>query len=49
MLLQLLREVLFFWVGCVALFVTGARAAIWYRRVSVRRRTRERLFALVRL
>jgi hypothetical protein len=48
-MLQLLREVLFFWVGCVALFLTGARAAIWFRRASVRRRTRQRLFALVRL
>lgn len=48
-MLQLFWEVLMFTIGGVMLFLTGARAAIWYRRTVVRRRTRQRLYALVRL
>jgi hypothetical protein len=48
-MLQLFWEVLMFTIGGAMLFLTGARAAIWFRRSQVRRRTRARLYALVRL
>jgi hypothetical protein len=48
-MLHLFQEVLLFTIGGTALFMMGARAAIWYRRALMRRRIRARLYDLVGL